>query len=144
MNDSYTAEGTIIEVGPIEKYGESFQKRVVVLEIASGDEGQYTETVPFEMCQKASHYADGVAVGTRVTMHFSLRGRLWTPKDDRPPKYFGSLNAFKMELDQDSIPQGAPPPPFPPQHTPSPSTQPGMPPPQHDAAPVETVDNIPF
>ena len=138
---NYEAEGTLIKIGEIEEFGDSgFKKREVVLEIVSGTDGQYVETVPFEMSGKCAHYADDVPIGTHVKIFFSLRGRHWQPTDGRASRYFGSLNAWKLQFDRANMP---PPsqelPPFPREDDQSPQQNDDLIP-SHRSA----VDSIPF
>lgn len=133
---SYQVDGTLIHIGAVEEINERFKKRVIVLRIQSGDEGQYVEEVPFELVNRATHYVDNMAPGTPVTLMFSLRGRRGS--NNYSERWFGSLNCYNIRAAE-----GSEPPPFPAQGAP-PAQQP-----QASTAPAQAqaggqVDEIPF
>ena len=109
----YEAEGTLYRVFETEQISDTFKKRLIVVEIRSGDQGQYVEHVPFELINKATHYADNLQEGTPVRVRFSLRGREYQPKNGWDVRYFGSLSAYGLQAVRDHGSRQPPPPPFP-------------------------------
>jgi hypothetical protein len=88
-----TITGTIHKIGETEQVTERFKKRMVVIQITSGNENQYTETVPFEVVQDKCETLDRFSEGQAVKVSFNLRGREWNGR------YFVNLNAWKIEKD---------------------------------------------
>ncbi len=95
--DSYLASGKIVHIGETEQITDTFKKRVVVVEIISGDQGQYANEVPFELMNKAAHYVDSMKVGDTVDLMFSLGGNAWV-RDGHPTIWFGSNKCFNIKV----------------------------------------------
>lgn len=89
---SFTFTGVVHHIGEVETF-KTYSKRVVVL---SDDDPKYPQLVPFEFGGKNVDKADQFRVGDEISVTFSLRGREWTK--DGVTKYFGSLDAFKVEV----------------------------------------------
>ena len=90
----YEATGIIHAITQTKEYGSSgFKKRELVLEI---DDGKYQQLVPFEVTGDKVSMLDEYESGQTVRVDFNLRGREWK-KDGQDVRYFGSLNAWRVE-----------------------------------------------
>ena len=102
---AYEATGTVYKVLPTETFDSGFRKRVLVL--ATDEDGDYPQFVPFEFTQDNTSKLDGVSVGQTATVKFDLRGREWTSKEG-VTKFFGSLQAWHVKAEGDAPVGGAP------------------------------------
>ncbi len=90
---SYTIEGRVISIGQTEQKSEKFSVRKFVVDDESPE---YANLHEFQLANAKTTLADGLKIGTRVRVHFNIRGRAWTsPKGEL--KYFSSLDAWKIE-----------------------------------------------
>lgn len=91
---SYTIEGRVISVGQTEQKSEKFSVRKFVVD----DEApEYANLHEFQLSNAKTTLADGLTIGTRVKVHFNIRGRAWTSPSGEV-KYFSSLDAWKVEV----------------------------------------------
>lgn len=87
-------EGILKLVKDAEQVNATFQKREFVIET----EEQYPQSIKFELHQMKCPDIDNHKIGSRVTVHFNLRGRAWTnPKNETI--YFNTLVAWRIEGD---------------------------------------------
>lgn len=84
------ATGKIIRIGDTRSVSSTFQKREVVIET----EGQYPQTVPFEVVQDKCDLVDNFSINDQVEVYFNLRGSYYQKKD----KYFVQLNAWRIDF----------------------------------------------
>lgn len=89
-----TLKGRIAAIFDKEQITDTFSKREFVVET---DE-QYPQSVKFELTQAKCDDIDNYKVGEELTVHFNIRGRKWTNKQNED-KYFVSLNAWRLEKD---------------------------------------------
>lgn len=78
----------------------------IVVEIEK--DGKYPQTVPFD-CK--AEIAAKLGIGDEVIVSFNLRGRKWTKPGTGEVKYFGSVQAWKVEITKRGDQDHAPPPP---------------------------------
>ena len=91
---SYTIEGRVISVGQTEQKSEKFSVRKFVVD----DEApEYANLHVFQLSNAKTTLADGLTIGTRVRVHFNIRGRAWSSPSGEV-KYFSSLDAWKIEF----------------------------------------------
>lgn len=85
---AFEIEGTLHKKFETEKKTETFQAREFVIVI--NDSG-YDQFIKFQLTQNRCEIIDPIAEGTKIKVHFDLRGREWQGK------YFTNLNAWKVE-----------------------------------------------
>ena len=88
---AYDATGTLIADMGTQQVSEKFRKREFVLEI---QDGQYPQSVKFELAQDKCDLLNGYEVGTPVTVSFDLRGRAYDKNGST--MYFTTLSAWKV------------------------------------------------
>ena len=88
------AIGTIYAISDTEQKSERFTKREFVLEIA--DNPKYPQLVQFQLTGDRCSQLDGMGVGDKVRLEFSLRGREWKSPSGTV-KYFNSLDVWRVE-----------------------------------------------
>ena len=140
---SYEISGTLHHVGNIEHISENFSKRLVVIKVVSGDQGQYEELIPLDFCNRMTDKVEGVPIGTRVSAKFGLRGREWTPQNGGETRYFLSANAYFFEYQPSAAASQAPPPPSAPNYGQPMNGAQGAPPPPPQGGRFDDVE-IPF
>lgn len=91
---NYTAVGLLHKLGQTEQVSDKFRKRDLILKI----EGEYPQTVAFQLTQDKCEKADTLQVGQQVTVHFNLRGREWSGPDGKV-KVFNTLECWKVTTD---------------------------------------------
>lgn len=84
--------GKIIAIMDKQQVTDTFAKREFVIET---DE-QYPQMVKFELTQAKCEDIDNHKVGEEITVHFNVRGRKWTNKENKDV-YFVSVNAWRLE-----------------------------------------------
>lgn len=85
---AFEIEGTLHKKFDTEKKTDTFQARDFVLLI--NDSG-YDNYIKFQLTQNRCDLIDPVSEGSKVKVHFDLRGREWNGR------YFTNLNAWKIE-----------------------------------------------
>lgn len=85
-------EGKIIAIFDKQQVTDSFAKREFVIET----DDQYPQSVKFELTQNKCDEIDNYKIDDTVDVHFNVRGRKWTNKDNKDV-YFVSLNAWRIE-----------------------------------------------
>lgn len=91
----FEIEGKLHKKFDTEKKTESFQVRNFVILI--NDSG-YENYIKFQLTQDRCDLIESVSEGTKIKVHFDLRGREWEGK------YFTNLNAWKLETADDVAP----------------------------------------
>lgn len=89
---SYTIEGRIHHIGETVQVSDRFSKREFVIET----KGEYPQTVALEFVKDKCTILDQFKVGQNVTCDFNLRGREWEDPKTCKPRWFNTLNAWKM------------------------------------------------
>ena len=88
---SYKALGTLLADMGIQQVSEKFRKREFVLQI---EDGQYPQTVKFELAQDKCDLLNGFQVGAAMEVDFDVRGRAYDKNGQT--MYFNSLSAWKV------------------------------------------------
>jgi hypothetical protein len=86
--------GTLKVINDTKQVSDKFKSREFVL---TDNSSQYPQHISFQLTQDKCNLLDGKAIGTRVTVHFNLRGREWTNPQGEV-KYFNSLEAWRLEF----------------------------------------------
>ena len=89
---AYEATGTLIVDMGTQQVSEKFRKREFVVEI---QDGQYPQTVKFELAQDKCDLLNDFAVQTPITVTFDLRGRAYDKNGQT--LYFTTLSAWKVQ-----------------------------------------------
>lgn len=93
-SNKYEATGTLKVINDTQQFSETFRKREFVLEI---EDGRYPQPIKFQAVQDKADLLDDFEVGDTVTVHFNLRGREFTRKNDGSTDYFTNLDVWRME-----------------------------------------------
>ena len=87
-------QAKVHEVGATQQVSESFKKRDLI--VAYAENPQFVEYIRFEATQDRVSIFDDLKPGDDVEVHFNLRGRPWTNKDN-VTTYFNSLVAWRIQ-----------------------------------------------
>ncbi len=90
----YEAVGALYRKENTVQVSDSFKKREFVIEMV---DGAYTQLVKFQLVQNNCDKLDGLQKMEQIKVTFNLRGREWTDPKTNEPKYFTSLDAWKVE-----------------------------------------------
>jgi len=93
-------KGKIKKISETVQISDRFRKREFVVEYASNPD--YPQPIQFEMVQDRCELLDPFEIGQQVEIFFDLRGREWTNPQGEV-KFFNSLQAWKLVLDQNSV-----------------------------------------
>jgi single-strand DNA-binding protein len=85
--------GTLKLKKPIEQKGEKFRKQEFVLTDETNT--QYPQHILFQLTNDKCGLIDSVPVGTKITVHFNIRGKEWK-KPDESISYFNTIEAWKI------------------------------------------------
>ena len=109
MSNKYEATGTLKVINDTQQFSETFRKREFVIEV---EDGNYPQPIKFQAVQDKADLLDTFDVGDTVTVHFNLRGREFTRKNDGSTDYFVNLDVWRMEKvgGSDGPPRGEEPP----------------------------------
>ena len=91
-------EGKIYKIFDTQQVTATFSKREFIV---LTDEN-YPQHIKLELTKDQCSILDKFKEEDAVTVFFNLRGREWTPKDGGEPKYFVSLNAWRIEKKADA------------------------------------------
>lgn len=91
--------GKIIEINETQQVSENFKKRFFIVEYKENP--QYPQYLQFELIKERCGIIDDFEAGQMVEVNFNLIGREWKDKDGKK-KYFNSLQAWKIEEEEDS------------------------------------------
>ncbi len=72
---------------------DKFKKREFVI---SDGHDMYPQMIMFQLAQDKTSLIDGIDLESEITVHFNLRGREWTNKEEKV-MYFNTLDAWKIE-----------------------------------------------
>lgn len=104
MSNKYEATGTLRAILDTQEISDTFRKREFALEIPDGN---YSQTVKFQVVNDKTELLDQFEVGQEVTVHFNLRGREYTRRNDGQTDWWVNLDCWRMEPAGDAA--GAPP-----------------------------------
>ena len=76
------------------KVSDKFRKREFVL---TDNAQSYPQTILFQLTQDRCSLIENAKVGDEVTVHFLLKGREWRKNPGDEPKFFNSLDVFRVE-----------------------------------------------
>lgn len=94
MSNKFEATGTLKVINDTQQFSETFRKRDFVIEV---EDGNYPQPIKFQAVQDKADLLDTFDVGDTVTVHFNLRGREFTRKNDGSTDYFVNLDVWRME-----------------------------------------------
>lgn len=97
---SYNITGTLITRSETETKGESFKVRTFGLKVQDG--GKYDNYASFQLTQDRCGLIDNLNKGDKVKVYFDVIGRQWQGK------IFTNLNAWRVEVLDQSQPAPAP------------------------------------
>jgi len=96
MAERYEKTGIIAEIGEVQTFNSGFSKRSVILDKDIGDPSKYPNPLKFTFKKDKCDLLDGLSVGQRVKISFTVDGRKWDgPKGTQ---YFVDLTGFKVEV----------------------------------------------
>ena len=81
---------------------DKFTKREFVIETG----GQYPQYIQLQLAQDKCSLLDGVNLGSDITAHCNIRGRVWDSPNGA--KYFNTLDVWKIEAQKTAVPAQAP------------------------------------
>jgi len=96
-------EGKIVAIMEKKQVTDTFATREFVIET---DE-QYPQMVKFQLTQAKCEDIDNHKVGDELNVHFNMRGRKWTNRENEDV-YFISANAWRLEALNTAPTQSAP------------------------------------
>ena len=94
MSNKYEATGTLRAILDTQEISDTFRKREFALEIPDGN---YSQTVKFQVVNDKTEFLDQFKVGDEVTVHFNLRGREYTRRNDGQTDWWVNLDCWRME-----------------------------------------------
>lgn len=111
---SMSVQGKLHKKFETKQISATFKKREFVIEYATNP--MYPQYVSFQLIQDKVDFLDPFQEGQMITVDFDLRGREWTSPQGEI-KYFNSLDAWRINAVQQSMPNegNIPPPPLPPE-----------------------------
>jgi len=92
----YSLKGSLKKKMDVQQINDTFKKREFVV---TENSGQYPQDILFQLVQDKVNLIDTINEGGELTVHFNLRGREWTSPKDGQVRYFNSLDAWKIDLD---------------------------------------------
>jgi hypothetical protein len=90
--------GKVFKVYPSEKFSEKFSKRQIVLETKE----QYNPHVSIDFINTRIDLLKPIKAGQTVTIFVDVYSR---PSASNPDKYFNNITGWKIEQDEDFIPE---------------------------------------
>jgi len=87
-----TIKGKLIKKFEAQTFGESFRKIEFVIET----DDKYPQKIKMQATQDNIKTIEELPEGTICTMHFNVRGREWTSKENKV-MYFVSLDVWRVE-----------------------------------------------
>ena len=95
-----TYTGVLKVKGKEQKVSDRFKKREFVL---TDNSPSYPQTILFQLTQDRCPLIENVNVGDEITVHFQLKGREWRKSPQDEPKFFNSLDVFKVERSTNNV-----------------------------------------
>lgn len=101
--------GVLREIYPVQEISDKFRKRDIVI---TDNSTQYEQHIKMQVTQDRCELFDKCNVGDEATVHFNIRGKQYTKKD-QTIDYFTTLEVWKVETNKanQSQPQIQTPPP---------------------------------
>ena len=90
--------GKLIEIFETNPVSATFRKREFVIEVV---DGTYSETIKLEMIQDKCELLDAFQIGMAVNVEYNLKGRPWIDPKTQVVKYFNTIQAWKIEAQND-------------------------------------------
>ena len=91
----YELTGKVKRIGELQKFASGFSKRELVVEEDNGS--SWPKTVAFAFKRDNITMLEGVGVGAKVRIAFSIDGREWTDPKTNQVKCFCDLTAIRLE-----------------------------------------------
>jgi len=88
--------GVLREIYPVQEISDKFRKRDIVI---TDNSTQYEQHVKMQVTQDRCELFDKCNVGDEVTVHFNIRGKQYTKKD-QTIDYFTTLEVWKVEMNK--------------------------------------------
>lgn len=94
---AFELTGRLVDIQPIQKISETFQKRDFAIETSStGNNGMtYTNYAAFQLTNNACAMIDNFQMGQDIKVTFDIRGNKW--EKDGQTRYFSNLSAWRIE-----------------------------------------------
>ena len=111
---SFSLSGKLHKKFDTQQIKDTFRKREFIIEYVDGNP-MYPQYVNLQLIQDKVDLIEPFEEGQEVQVEFNLRGREWRSPSGEI-KYFNSLDAWRVQPVQQSVPSGqsVPPPPPPP------------------------------
>ncbi len=87
--------GKIKKIMDVQQISDTFRKREFVLTVDYNS--PYPQYVLFQTIQDKCSMLDNLKVNDEVKVFFNIRGREWINPQDNQPKYFVSLEAWRID-----------------------------------------------
>ena len=109
MSKSFEVQGQIHSIGETTEYGNNgFTKREFVIRVTGeGENPAYPNYLALELIKDKCALMDQFQVGSDITAHFNLSGRLWS-QPGKAERCFNSLQAWRIEGQSQAAPQAEP------------------------------------
>lgn len=86
-------KGTLHSKQDTKQVSEKFSKREFIIKT----DGQYPEHILCQVTNDKCNLLESVEVGTQLTAHVNLKGRLWTGNDGIE-KCFNTIDVWKLDI----------------------------------------------
>lgn len=94
-------KGKIKIISEVQQISEKFKKVDIVLEDDSNP--KYPNYIPCQVVQDRCDLVTGLKVGDEITASINLRGREWINPKDGVPKYFVSVEIWKLQKTESGL-----------------------------------------
>tara|TARA_Y100001938_G_C8074592_1_gene425205 strand:+ start:659 stop:967 length:309 start_codon:yes stop_codon:yes gene_type:complete len=91
-------KGIIQSIGDVVNFKDSFNKQSIIVKTNE----EYSQIFEVQFIKEKISYLDDVKVGDNITVNVNVNGREWENPDTGIMKYFVSLNAWKLEVNEPS------------------------------------------
>lgn len=85
--------GTLIRVENIQKISDNFTTKEFVIRT----EGPFPQCITLKLINDHCYDLVGIDLNTEIRCNFSLRGREWNGHADGKPRYFNTLECWKIK-----------------------------------------------
>ena len=86
-------KGTLIKVFNIQKISENFTTKEFVVET---HDYPYPQKIILKLINDKCHDLHGIELGEDLICNFNIRGREWMGHTDGKPRYFNSIECWKI------------------------------------------------
>lgn len=97
-------EGTLIEKFDEQVISDKFKKREFVVQTAD----QYPQEILIQLTQDRTALIDLFEVGDQLTVSIIIRGRKWQKDESSEPRWFNTIEAWRIEGEAQGNDQPAP------------------------------------